>query len=186
MPQFLLIISPPEPIKKAVEDYKEKLFNSIGNYTSRNSIAHLTLSAFEIEDRWELALIRSLEEIAAEESAFRISICDFQFFKQNCTVYLHVEEKDKFARLSKSLNGKSFIRRIDRNNKRTVSNPHITIGKELYENFQVASNLFQQEKFTGSFTAEAAVLLKRTESGQFELLKEFPFLSRPPRQGMLF
>jgi len=184
--EYLLIISPPDMVKDAVVWYKSLLAKHIGNFAAYYSIAHLSIVSFQIHAKWEKALFRSLEIIAAEEAPFTFQINSFGCFDSSGTVYLKLEEIEHFAKVSSKFYRNSFIRNLPGAFKVPTYMPHLTIGRSLGPNFDKAWDLFQRQNYSQIFTATGVLLLKRDSQGKLKPVQEFPFLAKSPAQLALF
>ncbi|PIQ21278.1 MAG: hypothetical protein COW65_10025 [Cytophagales bacterium CG18_big_fil_WC_8_21_14_2_50_42_9] len=184
--EYLLIISPPDMVKDAVVWYKNLLAKHIGNFTAYYSIAHLSIISFQIHAKWQKVLLHSLEVIAAEEAPFTFKINSFGCFDSSGTVYLKLEEIERFAKICSNFYRNSFIRNLPGAFKFPTYMPHLTIGRSLGPNFDKAWDLFQQQNYSQTFTVSGVLLLKRDNQGKLKPVQEFPFLSKSPAQLALF
>jgi len=179
--EYLLIVSPPDCIKNDVENYKNLLASGYGSYIARYSIAHLTLASFLLHPKREKALIRSLQNAAAEESEKTFTTDGFAIFDSSSTLYLKIKEMSSFSQLSKNINEKTLGIYLPSCHKYLTYNPHLTIGK-LLNNLEAAMSLFFHQEYVRHFKASGLLLLKRNSDGRYEPVQEFPFLSRAPAQ----
>jgi len=184
--KYLLIISPPDFIKYDVAWYKDLLAKLIGYYDARFSTAHLTIAAFLLDRSKEKALLRSLKEAIAEESSVTFNITGFDAFDPNNTLFLKIQEIESFSKVSKNINRRSVLYGIPSRFKSLTYVPHLTIGKNLNNDFDFAYRLLKDKSYTQTFTAQSALLLKKEGNKNFVPIQEFPFLARPGRQLTLF
>ena len=184
--EYLLIISPPNYIKNDVYWYKNLLANRIGNYNALYSIAHLTIACFLLDSSKLKAMLRSLQQAAAEESEIVFTINGFNVFPTSYTIYMEIKEIESFKKISKNMCKKSMISDLPNKCKYQTYKPHITIGKGLDYQFMPAYNLLSGQSYTQTFTATGVLLLKRNSQDRFETVQEFPFLSKSPAQISLF
>ena len=181
MAVYHLILLPSYPIENVVKYYKSWLARRIGSFTARYSVPHVSLAMFQMDSSKEMGLLRTLESAAAEEGPFSLYTNGFGFFDSTRTVYIQVEEKERFARLSNNLHEKSTISLLPNDYKSIVHVPHLTIGRNLTYKFEQACDLLQHPIVSQTFTASAVTLLKKSE-----ILQVFPFLSRSSPQLSLF
>lgn len=184
---YTLLISPSDVIMRDIHYFKNQLGNQIGIYPSISSPAHLTLAGFVMPVKREEALIRSLEVAAAEESAITFTVNGFCAYETSRTIFMHVEEREKFARISRNLVRKSFIALLPSEYRETTTTPHVTIGRILKNRFEHAYQYFYHQEYFRSFTATKALLFRQDDIYEkYKLIQEFPFLSRPTAQLSLF
>jgi len=165
--EYLLIISPPDFIKNDVAWYKDWLAKQIGYYDARFSMAHLTIAAFLLARSKEKALLRSLKDAIAKESNITFNITGFDVFYPNNTFFLKIEERESFSKVSKNINLKSVLSGIPSRFKFLTYVPHLTIGKNLNNNFHFAYCLLKDKSYTQTFTAQSALLLKKERDKKF-------------------
>ncbi len=182
---YHLILLPSYPVENAVNYYKNWLARHIGPFSARYSVPHVSLAIFKMHVYKELSLLRTLESAAAEEGPFSLYTNGFGFLDSTRKVYIQVEEKEQFARLSDNLHEKSTISLLPKANKSIVHVPHLTIGRNLAHKFEPACRLFQHSIVSQTFTASAVTLLKKKQ-GKSEILQVFPFLSKHSPQLTLF
>jgi len=180
--EYLLVVSPPDFIKKDVFEYKKLLCDKIGSYCSYRSIAHLTIACFLMDKKREKALHNSLQIIAAEQSKIAFSINGFKAFKTSGTVYMLINEKKAFSNLSKNICQKTLIANISSKYKTITTVPHLTIGKQLEERFVTAYHFLREQSYNQTFIADGILLLRRNNQNKYEPVQAFPFLSKSPAQ----
>ena len=179
--KYLVVLSLPEIIKNDVKHFKDHLANKIGFYDSRFSIAHVSILSFWMRIKGENTLLLRLEEIAAGQAPFNLTICNFNSFSSS-TIYLEILEKELFSRMSKNFNKNTINPYLPNKWKGLTTTPHVTIAKNLNDNFNATYDLFRYKTYNNSFIANAALVLKKYSSGNYELLMELPFLAKPSAQ----
>ena len=164
---YSIVIHPHENIIELFKSYKATLFNTIGDFGSRNSLAHIT----EQEVKF---IIEKLTKITQKETSFD-SVFD--------TVICSDISKSIFVLPNK--NGNEYFKKLLKNvrqkfngNKNT-SKAHLTIGRKLsHEQIEKSKNLFQNTTF--DFHCNQLALRKLNKNiGQFEIIEIFPFLGKP-------
>lgn len=186
MAVYHLIMLPSYPVENVVNYYKNWLARRIGSFTARYSVPHVSLAMFKMDASKENSLLCTMESAAAEEGPLNLYTNGFGVFDSTRTVYIQVEEKLRFERLSDNLHEKSTISLLPKACKSIVHVPHLTIGKNLTHQFEQACDLLQHPIVSQTFTASAVTLLKKNEQGKSKVLQVFPFLSRSSPQLTLF
>lgn len=121
--RYSIVIHPADSILRRFKTYKDILFNKIGKFGSRNSIAHITILEFVATEKELASIINKLIKITQRECSF-----DAVFNKVIYSETLFISP-DKFGNEHfKSLLGRVRVRiKGEKNN----SNAHLTIGRKL-------------------------------------------------------
>lgn len=171
---YSIVIHPHENIIELFKSYKATLFNTIGDFGSRNSLAHITILEFVASEQGVKFIIEKLTKITQKETSFD-SVFD--------TVICSDISKSIFVLPNK--NGNEYFKKLLKNvrqkfngNKNT-SKAHLTIGRKLsHEQIEKSKNLFQNTTF--DFHCNQLALRKlNLEIKQFEIMHIFPFNGKP-------
>jgi 2'-5' RNA ligase len=176
---YLMIISPPEHIKKQVSKYKRASANVIGNFKGMHSIAHITITH---QERCKAFLaqpaIQQMEKRLNSMHPVDLQIKGFNFFKHGTsgvTIYAVVEPailNHNWFKLLKTQMGikvKNFV-------------PHITIVKNIpVTSFNKLWPYFEKSPYTEMFKANSLTILGRdtfAEYIEWKVYKELHFGNR--------
>lgn len=143
---FFLLISPPEEVIQYVFSLKRLVSKKIGRaYRRAHSTAHITLRQFR--DFHNESLLYSFSETISRFKSFSIHIKNFDFFKQNGTIFLNPYSPDLYD-LSEALNGH-------------VIRPHITIASGLPSgDFNHSWEILNDRPYSIFFKCEYVTVLK--------------------------
>lgn len=167
---YSIVIHPQDSIIDLFKSFKNKLYNTIGNYGSYNSIAHITILEFDATDEELRFIIEKLERITLKEISF-----DAVFDKVICS------DSSKTIFVLPNKNGNEILKKLLIKIRKQIkgdsnkSNAHLTIGRKLKpEHLKKLKNIFSDIKF--DFHCNRIALRKLDENiGQFEIIKIFPF-----------
>jgi 2'-5' RNA ligase len=175
---IMMILSPPENIAAKIEDYKHQAANSIGNYESMHSRAHISVkNLFQQKLFLTGPAIDVLEEKLAAMPPVILTIDGFDYFNHGIefkTIYAKIRMEPAttlwFKALKKYLNVKEHL------------TPHITIARNIpVDLFNELWPQYQDVKWVESFTADSLTLLHRESFATFdkwEVFKVLPFKNK--------
>ena len=175
---YSIIILPSVKVNEKVSELKMKLFTKSGKkYSSRKSIAHITVQEFWATENKLEKIILKLVKIAREQKCFPAEfdkvICSEQtaFFSPNAKSKHDLEKLIKRLRLEV----KGYI----------GSNAHISIGRKLSpQQIEISRNIFSNE--TLNFECNRIALRKLNDTiKQFEVVQIFPFLGKEVAEKQL-
>lgn len=171
---YSIVIHPQDSIIELFKTFKSKLFDTIGTYGSRNSIAHITILEFEATEQKAKFVIEKLIKITQKEICFDTLFDTVIYSDFSKAVFVLPDKKgnEHFKKLLKN------VRQKIKGNK-NKSNAHLTIGRKLsLEQIENSIGLFPDVKF--DFHCNQVALRKFNDNkGQFEIVEIFPFLSKP-------
>lgn len=175
---YSIVIHPHENIIELFKSYKAILFNTIGNFGSRNSLAHITILEFDATDEEVKFIIEKLSRITQKEisfdSVFDTVICSD--ISKSIFILPDKSGNEYFKKLLKN------VRQKIKENKNTT-NAHLTIGRKLSpEQIEKSKNLFSNVTF--DFHCNQLALRKfDPDAKQFEIIHIFPFTGKPNQGG---
>jgi 2'-5' RNA ligase len=176
---YLMILSPPEDIKKQVSKYKLASANVIGRFKGLHSIAHITITC-QLRCKPFIAetVIKLMEQKLQGMHPVELHIKGFSFFKHGqtgMTIYAVVEPNQLninwFKLLKKEMNIKvrNFV-------------PHITIVKNIpVEDFNKLWPYFEKSNYPETFKVNSLTILHRdtfAEYVEWRVYKELFFGNR--------
>ncbi|MBD8081050.1 2'-5' RNA ligase family protein [Chryseobacterium caseinilyticum] len=168
---YSIVILPPDEVNEKVDELKRKLFTESGKeYSSRKSIAHITVQEFWATENKLNKIILKLIKVAREQKCFPA-----EFDKVICS-----EQTAFFSPNANSKNDlEKFIKRLRSEVKGHItSNAHISIGRKLSpQQIEISRNIFSNE--TLNFECNRIALRKLNDTiKQFEVVQIFPFLGK--------
>ncbi len=176
---YLMIISPPDTIKKQVSRYKRASANVIGKFKGMYSIAHITITHQQRCKPYHAqpAILRMEQKLAGMHPV-ELHIKGFNFFKHGATgftIYAVIEpaglNQNWFKLLKKQMGikVKNFV-------------PHITIVKNIpVSDFNKLWPYFEKSDLSETFKAESLTILHRdtfAEYVEWRVYKELFFGNR--------
>jgi 2'-5' RNA ligase len=162
---YLMIISPPDHIKKQVSRYKRASVNIIGQFKGMHSIAHITITnQHRCKPFLAQPAILQMEKQLSSLHPVELQIKGFNFFKHgttSMTIYAVIEPTGLNAGWFKLLKKQMGIK---------VKNfvPHITIVKNIPPSvFYKLWPYFEKSTFTEIFRAESLTILHRDTFAEY-------------------
>jgi hypothetical protein len=183
--KYSVVIHPSETIINAIRIMKEELAIKIGWFNSKNSVAHITICEFTIEESQLDKFKQKILKVCDTFTPFQVYLDDFDSY-ENGAFFISPNEESK-------LNLKPVMKKTQDamllSNLKKSSDPHISIGRKLTpESIQIANNLFTTIKM--DFLCDNLVLRELDPiKKQFFVIDTFPFGSNPQPelvQGSLF
>ena len=167
--RYSIIIHPNENIIELFKSYKEILFDTIGDFGSRNSLPHITILEFDATENELKSVIGKLVKITESEVSFR-SV--FNQVVYSTTVLVLPNRNEHFKKLLDKVRNRI-------KGEKNKSNAHLTIGRNLKpEQIEKSQNLFPSINF--EFECNQLALRKlNPEIKQFEIMHIFPFNGKP-------
>jgi 2'-5' RNA ligase len=156
---YLMILSPPDFVKKEIGRYKRASVNVIGGFDGMHSIAHITIIN---QNRCKPYLVQPaiarMEQKLVTMPPIELRINGFNFFnhgKTGKTIYAVIESTTQtdiwFKLLKQQMNikTKNFV-------------PHITIVKNIpVDDFEELWPHFENRPFTATFKVQSLTILHR-------------------------
>jgi len=175
--KYSLAIQPNEPVLSMVTEMKQLLNHKIGHYGSVNSLAHISLFEFELEEEKRYPIVLSYcKRIIAGLAPFYITFKGFGHFTnptKKFTYYVKVEESVKeIVSYCKQIKKGSPYTLIDK-----YKTPHMSIGRKLtQEKLGIASALLTD--FYATDFCETFVIRKfNNQRGQYDIEEVIPLLN---------
>ncbi len=168
--EYLLVISPPEIVRKEVNRVKEE-FNKIYNHMPAiKSQPQITLINFLSSDVEEEGLLLKMSEATKGHYPFDVQLYNFNSF--GTTIFIDIKETAPIINLLRSL---KLTANLPRSRSFFSWRPHMTVAKGLKQDtFNKAMSIFKNKSFDASFFADRVVLLKRDRPfSKYEMLMEF-------------
>lgn len=149
---YLVVISPPEMIKKQIAQIKNDL-NKITSINDRNlnSIAHITLTEKLTDDTNYPETIKSLTK---NTNPFSIKINGWDYFDHghSITIYLKIQNQEPIISLMKNL-------------KSPNSSPHISIAKRIpHETLNLAASYLDNLNYFAEWNCVEIKVLRKLMS----------------------
>jgi len=175
---YSLIILPPDEVIALVGKLKLRLHTESGKgYSSRKSMAHITIQEFWATENQLKKIILKLIKIAREEKGFA-AVFDEVFCSEQTAFFTPDDiSKGGFKRL---------LERIRTQVKgKCKSNAHISIGRKLSsEQLEISRKIFSTE--TLEFNCNRIALRKfNDKTKQFEVVQTFSFLGEESSEKQL-
>jgi|GEM_PF-3863584 len=180
--EFLLIISPTGFVRERVMTEKQFFSHYFGSDDAVNSLPHLTLANFLLSQSSQDEIVSGLHMVAINSNRIKVVLENFKWFPFH-TIYFdvkyQVDIKQLVRKITKSIG--RYIRADNKNTPHFISNPHLTLCKRMSrEQYEKSVIEYSEQKFSGEFTANEMVLLKRpfTEPGNYRVAGCFKFGGR--------
>lgn len=183
--KYSVAIQPPLSQIDYVKSMKDRLFDNIGNYPSRNSIAHITICEFTIDDSAIHNIKLQISKICNTFIPFQVSLDNFGTYNNVGAFYIgpNRESNDNLKLIITKTQNALRNLKLDKS-----INPHMSIARRLTpENLKIASQLFITVNI--DFLCDRIVLREYEPHKQFFVIDTFPFGSNPQPeliQGSLF
>lgn len=166
---YSVVILPPDEIDVKVGKLKMRLFTESGiDYSSRKSMAHITVQEFWATENKLNKIILKLIKIAREQKCFPAEFDKVICSEQTAFFSPEANSKDDLEKLIERL--RSEVKGLIK------SSAHISIGRGLSpQQIEISRNIFSDE--TLNFDCNRIALRKYNNTiKQFEVVQIFPFL----------
>jgi 2'-5' RNA ligase len=183
--KYSVVIHPSLEIIEAIKLMKELLATEIGWFNSKNSIAHITICEFTIDDSQIDKLKQKLIKVCDSFTPFEVLLDHFGSYESGAFFIAPNEEsKENLKPIMKKTQ-----EALQLSNLKKSSDPHISIGRKLTpENLKIASQLFTT--IAMDFSCKEIILREFDPvRKQFFVIDSIPFGSNPQPeliQGTLF
>ncbi len=177
---YSIAIIPDADVVRKVEACKDQLKEAIGWYNAVNSIAHITVSEFELNS--ELALPDIIEHAAKIARRLpEISVCFNELMKFHHGTFCILPDEDSKTKVVKII---TDFHELPIKNTAKNRQPHITIGKGLSDKeMYIAGELIT--RISLKFKINSVVLRKFNEElNHYDIVDEYPFLNQPKDMGI--
>ena len=169
-----------ETIIVLVKAMKEKLFEKVRWFNSKNSIAHITICEFIATDAAIEIIKNKLNLLCDTFEPFEVYLNDFDSYSNGAFVITPNEDsKIKLKVIMKKVTKSLRSLKMEKSN-----NPHISVGRKLKpENLEIAKHLFTT--INTSFLFDTIVLRKFDDTiKQFVVTDSFKFNNNPKTEGI--
>jgi 2'-5' RNA ligase len=189
--RYSIAIYPSQYVIDFVKVLKDLLKNKVKDnwYPSCNSIAHITIIEFDLDDSQLEKLKQKLVEVCNTFVPFQVYLNDFGIYENNLSTFFIKPTEDSATNfdvvMKKTQDILKFLKPF---NIKKSNNPHISIGRKLTpENIKIALATFT--KIDIDFLCDTIVLRELEPHKQFFVIETFTFGSNPQPeliQGSLF
>lgn len=169
--KYSVVIHPSEAIINAIKAMKEELAINIGWYNSKNSVAHITICEFTIEESQLDKFKEKLLKIADTFTSFSVQLDHFGSYNNGAFFIAPSEaSKAELKPIMKKTQDALKVLSLDKS-----SEPHISIGRRLTpENIAIANELFKTIDM--EFLCDSIILRELDPiKKQFFVIDSFPF-----------
>ncbi|OMQ10511.1 2'-5' RNA ligase family protein [[Flexibacter] sp. ATCC 35103] len=184
--KYSVAIYPSQDVIDSVKTMKDYLKSKIEWYNSCNSVAHITICEFTIEESEIEKIKLKLVKISDTFTPFQSYLDHFDYYENSGAFFIAPNEGSK-------INLKQILKKTQETLKalklKKSDDPHMSIGRKLTpENLKIASQLFTTINL--DFLCNNIVLRELDPiKKQFFVIDTFPFGSNPQPeliQGSLF
>ncbi|MEO5891631.1 MAG: 2'-5' RNA ligase family protein [Ferruginibacter sp.] len=177
--EYLLILSPMGALRDKIIEEKKYFFEMYRNCCAIYGRPHITLANFLLPGSGENEIIQHLIAISENQNKMRVMLQDYKWFAQH-TMYLNILYKVDIMQLVRKITNKTtrVINSYSKFPPRFILEPHLTICKELsVEQYAQSRIEYTRKRFSGSFTANEMILLKRNigEKDRYEEVYRLEF-----------
>ena len=184
--EYLIIISPPDHIKKDIHAFKKEISRITGNESPIKSVAHITLFNIPTVTIPESNLIKELEFAVNTWTPFEVLLDGFDCFSYSSSQTIYA--KPNSENILKLLKPMALIlhRRAKVPNKFLGFSkvPHMTIAKKIGDkHFDDCWGLFKNRIYNEKFFVKHITVLRKNHSldeKKFRLIAEVPFTNTRP------
>lgn len=172
---FSIIFYPKDQTLNAVKNLKSNLTSQINDYASQNSLAHITIAGFEANESQLLGVSEYLTKFVKNEVAFTALFNQFSCstFSKGAVFLPSGNYKSRIHTITKKVRKMISITKMS-----VISNPHVSIGRELSEEqLNVAHEMFNDESFEFE-CCQIALREFNTERGQYDIKETFTFTGK--------
>ncbi|MGC4039746.1 MAG: 2'-5' RNA ligase family protein [Flavobacterium sp.] len=157
IPQYSLVIFPPEGQLDLVKSYKQLLKDHIGWFGSANAAAHITIIQFSNEMEFQL-YIAQIRECCKNIISQKVTFNSFANFEQSGAFFIAPDDASKTYLDNIIIAIHEFLGfKIDKQN----VNAHMSIGRKLYgEKMKAAFALFKTFNIDLQFHCKALYVRK--------------------------
>jgi 2'-5' RNA ligase len=189
--EYLLVLNPHEELRNKIMAVKNDFFDKYKAETARWGKPHITLVNFLQYQLMEDRLVNRLHAIAMGQCPIKVALKDYGSFPSH-TIYINITSKLPIQGLVKEVRSQAQrLMKLNEDNKpHFILEPHLTIARRLLPwQYEQGWLEYSHRHFTGSFIADAMLLLKRPlGEQQYQIVQRFAFENLPvnTRQGELF
>ncbi|RYD57175.1 MAG: 2'-5' RNA ligase family protein [Sphingobacteriales bacterium] len=161
---YMLAVMPAPDVTKEIEGMRIQFAEKYHCKAALKPPVHITLiPPFKSADTIEPIIIKEIELLASTQSAFSVSLHNYDVFRENQVVFIHVEPEPPLWSLQRLLQEK-FLTDYSHFNIKTFKNfaPHITIGYRDIprEVFRAAAIEYLAKPYSATFPVNEFYLWK--------------------------
>jgi 2'-5' RNA ligase len=188
--RYSIAIYPSKYVIDFVKSMKDLLKSKVkGNwYSSCNSVGHITICEFEIDESQIEKIKQKLYEICDTFIPFQVYLDHFGAYKNSNAFYIGTNENSKIDLEPIMKKMQDYCKSLKPLEFKKSNDPHMSIGRKLTpENLKIASELFTTIDI--DFLCDSIVLRELEPYKQFFVIETFLFGSNPKPeliQGTLF
>ena len=184
--KYSVAFQPPQNGIDFVKTLKDSLCNEVGNFGSRNSVAHITICELIIDESAIDKIIVQISKVCGTFTPIHVNLNSFGSYPKVGAFYIATngESKDNLKAIMSKVQDALRNFKIGK-----TDDPHMTIARRLTpENLNKASELFNEIDIDILFDN---IVLREYDPNkrQYVVIKTFPFGSNPQPeliQGSLF
>lgn len=187
--EYLLILNPHEELKEKILQAGKDMAEKYNLAPANLGKPHVTLARFIVWEMMEEKILNRLKVAAMGLPPFKMLLKDYGSFPSH-TIFINIPTKIPVQELIKQVRTARQLMKSPEYDPYFNADPHITLARKLpHEQFDKAWLDYSHRQFTGSFIADAMLLLKRREGEKaWQIVNRFQFMNLPvtTRQGELF
>lgn len=177
--EYLLLLSPSGSVKDRVVTEKNYFSKVYGNKDAAHSLPHLTLANFISSNFCQEEIVCTLNSIAPQCNRIKVVLENYNWFPHH-TIFIDVKYKINIKQLVRKITHaiKRYIKADNEYPPHFILNPHLTLCKGLsIEQYEKSVIEYTKQNFSGEFTANEMLLLKRsiTEPEKYKEVARFGF-----------
>lgn len=183
--KYSIVIHPSQEIIASIKTMKEDLADKIGWFNSKNSVAHITICEFKIDESQIGKFKQKLLKVCDTFTPFLVYLDHFGSYDSGAFfIGPNEDSKQNLKPIMKKTQDAMQL-----SNLKKSSDPHISIGRKLtHESIEIANDLFAAIDM--SFLCDTIILRELDPvKKQFFVIDTFAFGSNPQPeliQGSLF
>ncbi|WP_157580881.1 2'-5' RNA ligase family protein [Segetibacter koreensis] len=168
--EYLLVAHPNEDVCNRVMAEKQSFYSRFNEKIAIKTRLHITVSSFLAKEAMEETIIRYLQRICNQQSAFDVMLNNYSGFPPH-TIYIRVQNPQMFKQLTRELKAvNSYVHSCSCPPVKLVTSPHVSIARSLSEEVYFKAMMeYSQRTFHETFTVDELVLLRR--SNQYDSCK---------------
>jgi 2'-5' RNA ligase len=160
--EYLLIISPPEEIKRLIGNIKKAVGIKYNSSQALHSTAYISIVKFVLQKNYERHLLTRLLDFFINKLSFCIQLNNFDVFPKH-TLYIDIPSNMELKKLQNELIFFLMSSVLVRGKYLKAGKKfHMTIARSLRpEQFELISKDYRNKTLSAEFPAKEIVLLKR-------------------------
>ncbi len=189
--EYMLILSPHEDLRDKVMRLKQAFYDTYKAEAALWAKPHITLVRYRQFEMSESRIISRLQQTAMRFAPVRVHLQGFGGFPCH-TIYINIADKIQVRQIVTQIrtDAQRLMKPGGSHKPHFITEPHLSIAHQLQpRQYELAWQAYQHKHFSGSFIADAMLLLKRPAGRyRYEILRRFDFQNLPvgTAQGNLF